>query len=143
MDMISKEDFDFLLSISENGNRIRKDHLDSVSKERVIRLQDEGLLQYYFYCKNENGESALSSYWITTKGFDAISLHSREQQEKEENARKQNQADLEAAQDRRKQRNHDYLVGAFGALIGALVAIFLQHIQDIKDAAVDVFKLLK
>lgn len=141
--MISNEDIAFLISVKGHGGRIRKDALDQESAERASNLQEEGLMQYSFYRQNEDGSKAISSFWITTKGYDAISAYEKRQQEKEDQQQAQRQADFQAAQDRRKQRHHDYLVGAFGALIGAIVTFLLQHVQDIENAAIKVFNLFR
>lgn len=72
---------------------------------------------------------------MTHAGIDYLILLGR----LEENARR-DQAEREAKEDKqrvehavevRKQRNHDYLVAAFGAVLGMITTLFVEHFYEI------------
>ncbi len=85
--------------------------------------------------KAEYVQALLGGVLLLPKGVDAVSAFDQREHEQHrknaENTAKEKQQQTELRINERKNRRHDYLVAAFGAVVGALVTLFAEHFDEI------------
>lgn len=119
-----------------------------ILRDLIARMDERRIVQVYFTTTDENRINALcedkylvrikaggSSFWITPKALSELAAIDErldhENKKATDDAAKQKKKDAEAVVQMRQNRHHDYHVATFGAIIGVIATLLIEHFDDI------------
>jgi len=117
---------------------------DEEYRHRMDILLGEGYIELadVFSSRKSNGALFLGepkAYRLTTADIDYLSMCDQKDQEKADKKRIEEQDKAQAKEDKIKDRRHDYHVAAFGAVLGAVLTLLVEHFDQVAAWLISLF----
>lgn len=128
--MLSQKNYEALLFIRDGAPILSSAFTTLVGFERSCELERQRFITELLG-PSPSGKSTIYYYRITPKGEDALAEYENSANDKARKKAHEEENRSQALQDKRKDRQHDYLIAIFSFVLGIFSAIISQHFGEI------------